>query len=207
MNGGNKMKLEDLQHANVLARPANNKRSITDGAYNGETAHAEFVERDSQYTDDGKRVVLNIKVEVEDDEGEVVDLYIAPNYTWSKRGSMMKILEKLGALPAPGESIDLDELVGIPVQVIVENVEKDGETYSNIVSIKRIKTAPSQRPIQNKSIKKKPIAKKPLVSERSAMEEALFGKKSNSNDEADDLFPEDESIEVDDDFDELFGED
>lgn len=202
-----KMKLEDLQHANVLARPADNKRTIPDGAYNGEMTNAEFVERDSQYSEDGKRVVLNIKVEVEDDEGEVVDLYIAPNYTWSKRGSMIKILEKLGALPAPGESIDLDELVGIPVQVIVENIEKDDETYSNIVSIKRIKTAQSQSTIQKKSITKKPITKKPLISKRSAMEEALFGKKYNSNDEPDDLFAEAEPIEVDGIFEELFGED
>lgn len=192
MNGGNKMKLEDLQHTNVLARPADNKHTVPDGAYNGETINAEFIERDSQYSDDGKRVVLNIKVEVEDDEGEAVDLYSAPNYSWSKRGNMIKILEKLDALPAPGESIDLEELVGIPVQVIVENVEKDGDTYSNIVSIKRIKRAQSQS-----SRQRKPILKKSIVPRRSAMKE-----RSASLEEADDFFDEDESIEIDDLFDE-----
>lgn len=150
------MKLEDLQHKNLLARPAYNKITIPNGAYNGELTKAELVERDSKYSEDKKRVVLNLKVEVGDDEGEVVDLYIAPNYSWSKKGGMIKILENLEILPEPGETIDLDELIGIPVQVIVENVEKDDETYSNIVSIKRIKTIQSQRRNQKKSFTRKP---------------------------------------------------
>ncbi|MFJ8263017.1 hypothetical protein ACIQ4I_13870 [Rummeliibacillus sp. NPDC094406] len=197
MNGGKmKMKIEELQHTNVLARPEANKRTIPDGAYNGETTKAEFLERDSQYSEDGKRVVLNIKIEVEDDAEEVIDLYIAPNYSWSKQGNMMKILEKLDVLPAPGESIDLDELVGIPVQVIVENVEKDGETYSNIVSIKRIKANQPQR-----TIKKKPIAKKTVAPKRRVIKKRLFGEQSTSTDEFDIPFDLDESIETDDDFD------
>ena len=146
------MKLEDLQHSNVLARPASIKKNVPDGSYNGLISSVEFAERDSQYSDDGKRIVLNIKVEVTDEDGETVDLYISPNYSWSPRGNMMKILEKLEALPAPGESISLEELVDMPVQVIVENVEKDNVTYSNIMSIKRIE----------QSISKKTIFKNPL---------------------------------------------
>lgn len=50
----NKMKLEDLQQANVLARPADRKRTIPDGAYNGELTKAEHLECDSQFSEDGK---------------------------------------------------------------------------------------------------------------------------------------------------------
>jgi len=191
------MKLEDLKHANVLARPADNKRTIPDGAYNGETTNAEFVERESKFSEDNTRVVLNIKVEVQDDEGEVVDLYIAPNYSWSKRGNMMKILEKLAALPAPGESIDIDELVGIPVQVIVENVEKDGETYSNIVSIKRVKTS-SPENVRNR----KYITKKSAVPKQSEMEERVLEKRFSTMDK-DEMLEDNFPSDTDDDFDEL----
>lgn len=157
------MKLEDLQHANVLARPESNKKNVSDGAYNGFIRLAEFAERDSQYSDDGKRIVLNIKVEVTDEENETVDLYISPNYSWSTRGNMLKILEKLEALPAPGESISLEDLVDMPVQVIVENVEKDNVTYSNIMSIKRIKQSTTKKSIFKKTLKNN--ASKPKISE------------------------------------------
>ncbi|KGA97227.1 hypothetical protein AJ85_17075 [Alkalihalobacillus alcalophilus ATCC 27647 = CGMCC 1.3604] len=186
------MRLEDLAVRNVLARPEGNKRNVDDGSYKGITTFAELAERDSQFSDDGKRVVLNIKVEIEDDEGEMVDLYIAPNYSWSKKGKMIKLLEKLDCLPAPGESIDLDDLVGIPVQVIVENVEKDGEVYSNIVSIKRDKTEKvKKKPKPTKeAIRKKALAK--AAEERINASEKLF-----SNDSTDlDLDDEEEFDEV-----------
>ena len=191
------MKLEDLQHANVLARPADNKRNIPDGAYNGETTKAEFIERESKFSEDNTRVVLNLKIEVQDDEGEVVDLYISPNYSWSKRGNMMKILEKLDTLPAPGESIDIDELVGIQVQVIVENVEKDGETYSNIVSIKRVK--PSN---QHNARNRKPITKKSAGSKQNELEERVL-KKQFSTKVEDKMFEDDLPSDTDDNFNEL----
>lgn len=172
------MKLADLQHANVLARPESNKKTVADGAYNGSIRSAEFAERDSQYSDDGKRIVLNIKVEVTDEDGETVDLYISPNYSWSSRGNMVKILEKLEALPAPGESIALDDLIDIPVQVIVENVEKDNVTYSNIVSIKRTK----------QTTVKKSVTKKQIKRVNQSQVNAPVESESNDFDEFDDLF-------------------
>lgn len=132
------MKLADLQNQDYLDRPEGNKRSIEDGVYEGETSNAELQEWESKFSEDGTRVVLSIRVEVEDADGETVDLYIAPNFSWSKRGKMIKVLENLDMLPAPGERLDLEDLVGIPVQVMVENVEKDGETYSNIIRMKRV---------------------------------------------------------------------
>lgn len=189
------MRLEDLKIRNVLARPEANKRNVYDGSYKGITTFTELAERDSQFTEDGKRVVLNIKVEVEDDEGETVDLYIAPNYSWSKKGKMIKILEKLDALPATGESISLEDLVGIPVQVIVENVEKDGEMYSNIVSIKRDKAAKVKRKPTKEEIRQKALAK--AEAERKKSTEKLFG--AEPDDSGLDEEDVDDEVELEDD--------
>lgn len=133
------MKLSEFDRTDVLTRPVSNKKTIMEGAYNGETISAVLVEKESQFSADGFRVVLIIKVEVQDQDDETVELYSSSNFSWSKRGRMLKVLEKLEALPDQGESINLEELEGIPVQVIVENIEKDGEIYSNIVSMKKIK--------------------------------------------------------------------
>jgi hypothetical protein len=155
------MKLADLQNQDYLDRPEGNKRSIEDGVYEGETSHAEFQEWESKFSEDGTRVVLSIRVEVEDADGELVDLYISPNYSWSKRGNMVKVLENLDILPGPGERLQLEDLVGIPVQVMVENVEKDGETYSNIIRMKTLaqNRSKSARSLEKKIPKKRPIPK------------------------------------------------
>lgn len=159
------MKLADLQSQDYLDRPEGNKRSIEDGVFEGETSHVELQEWESKFSEDGTRVVLSIKVEVEDAEGELVDLYIAPNYSWSKRGNMSKVLENLNMLPEPGERLNLEDLVGIPVQVMVENVEKDGETYSNIIRLKRLaqNRSASARIPEKKVPRKRPVPKSSQV--------------------------------------------
>lgn len=156
------MKLADLQNDDFLQRPEGNKRTTEDGVYQGITAYAEFQEWSCNFSKDGTRVVLSLRIEVEDSEGELVDLFISPNYSWSKKGKMVKLLEDLDMLPGPGEGIKLTDLVGIPVQVTVENVEKDEEMYSNIVSIKRngpkrTKTTSSS---EKRKAKKRPIPKR-----------------------------------------------
>jgi len=166
------MKLVDLQTDDFLQRPEGNKRTTDDGVYRGITAHAEFQEWSCNFSKDGTRVVLSLRVEVEDSEGELVDLYISPNYSWSKKGKMIKLLEDLDMLPGPGEGIKLADLVGIPVQVTVENVEKDEETYSNIVSMKRngSKRTTTTSSSEKRIVKKRPIPKR----ENAQAAEALF---------------------------------
>ncbi|MCM3567005.1 hypothetical protein [Neobacillus mesonae] len=181
------MKLADLQNEDFLQRPEGNKRTTDDGTYDGITSHAEFQEWSCNFSKDGSRVVLCVRIEVEDSEGEPVDLYIAPNYSWSKKGKMVKLLEDLDMLPAPGQGIKLADFVGIPVQVTVENVEKDDETYSNITRIKR--TGPKKESSGTKSEKR--VAKKRPIPKRTngKATEALF---SNSQE---DEYEEVDSIE------------
>lgn len=146
------MKLSELKNLETIERPEGNGRTIEDGTYDGVIASIELVERESKYSKDGTRVVLNTKIEVEDAEGDTVDLFYAVNYSWSKKGNMLKFLEKLDALPNPGQSTRLSDLVGMTVRVSVENVTKDGETYSNIISIRKLEelrnrvTSPQQAP-------------------------------------------------------------
>lgn len=193
------MNIDDLKKQDLLRRPESNNRTIADGAYIGKTVFVELVERDSHYTENGKRVVLNIKFEVEDHDGKIVDLYLSPSLSWSKKGKMLPLLDKLGVLPEPGESMDLDELVGIHVQVIVENNEKDGMTYSNIISVKRI-----EKNQTNTIVKKKPL-KKPLQSNGKSKLKKLGRDKPISKDEVEDLLGKEDTDDEDFDFDEFFG--
>ena len=188
------MRLNELKNTNMLARPEGNRRNVSDGVYSGRTTFAELVERESNFSKDGFRVVLNIKVEVEDENGETIDLYISPNYTWSPKGNMVKILEKLDALPKPGESISLDDLVGVPVQVVVENVEKDGETYSNIVSIKKVKEKSTAKRPQIKVSRKRPEQSKISELESDMFEDELEDEQVQDVDDIDidDIFEDDE---------------
>jgi len=148
------METEDLTELkNFLARPQNNRKTTRDGSYDGETVHAAFDEKDDKFNG-GTRTVLNLGYAVVDDDGELVRLYQFLNYNWNERSNMFKTLEKLGKLPKPGENIQLSELVGIPVRIRVENVVKNGETYSNVISVQKIEknnshqVVPTNNPIR-----------------------------------------------------------
>ncbi len=140
------MKITELTSTDLLERPTIDERSIDEGLYEGVTSSVGYTERQSKYSEDGSRVVLNIGVAITDKSEKKVTLYIAPNYSWSSKGNMVKLLEKLDVLPEPGQSLKLSELIGIPVQVIVNNVEKDGVRYSNVVSIERIEDKSMAKP-------------------------------------------------------------
>ena len=120
-----------------MVRPTEVRRIAREGAHFNVIELAELVERDSKFTDDGKQTKLKIRTGAVDDNGDPVALYYEVNYTWHPKGNMYKLLEKLEMMPIPGEALDLDKMIGLPVQIIVENVIKDGVTYSNIVSMKR----------------------------------------------------------------------
>ena len=123
------------QDTRILKRPTKTKRYIEEGIWEGEITDAEIDEVKSKYHDSGKRTVIKIEVKVRDDDGNDVVLYDYPTKTWSKQGNWYKILDNLDMLPAPGEDFDLDDLVGVQVKVMVENVTKGDKTYSNIVKM------------------------------------------------------------------------
>lgn len=120
-----------------LNRPKTTHQTTRDGVTSGVIVSVTTEKREDTYKG-GTRDVLEVHVNVESDDGEPVTLYSFYNINWSKKSNLMKFLDKLGKIPTLGESIELADLVGLPVQVTVENVEKNGETYSNIVSIRKL---------------------------------------------------------------------
>ncbi|WP_152681085.1 hypothetical protein [Neobacillus vireti] len=119
-----------------LVRPSN-KYFFDDGAKNGKIFSVDVKEFDSYYHDSGKRVALNTKVEFIKPNGEFFYLYYAPTITWSEKGKFLKMLHDLDVVPAEGEELDINALVGMNVTATIENVERDNVVYSNIVRIQK----------------------------------------------------------------------
>lgn len=122
-----------------LVRPTNKskKNPLGDGVQEGRIVSVEVKEFDSFYHDSGKRVALNIKVEFINPNGELVYLYYAPTITWFEKGRFMKTLHDLDVVPAEGEELNTQVLIGMRVTATIENVERNNVTYSNIVRIQK----------------------------------------------------------------------
>lgn len=126
-----------------LIRPTSksNKNALGDGEQEGIIFSVEVKEFNSTYHDSGKRVAFNVKVEFKKSNGELVYLYYAPTITWSEKGKFMKLLHDLDAIPAEGEELNTQALIGMRVTATVENVERDNVVYSNIVRIQKRATS------------------------------------------------------------------
>jgi len=135
-NGPRTLSIEEI--ISLVTRPSM-RNFVEEGVRKGTIDSVALKEVESKFSDTGKRIVLNIKVLVEDEDGEEVALYLSPNFTWSSKGKMVKVLQDLDCLPEAGEKLDLDAMVGMKVKVVIENIEKDGVEYSNIISMKRAK--------------------------------------------------------------------
>lgn len=133
-------------HNPLLKRPKDRKMFTTEGSYKGYIEDAAVKIINSAFTDTGKKEVLAFTVVVENENSEEVELLYFNNLTWSKYGNLHKTLVELDRLPNEGEKLDLDSVKGIEVKVEVKNNEKDGITYSNIVSLKKISDQEYQKP-------------------------------------------------------------
>jgi hypothetical protein len=134
------------QENRVLTRPESTRPYVPNGKYDGEIESTEVAERDSKYHAKGKRDVLSFRVGVFTEDGDVVPLNLEPNLSWHPKSKLVQLLQDLDALPEPREDLDLDALVGMRVTVTVENVEKNGENYSNIIEMKKKTIKKYQKP-------------------------------------------------------------
>ncbi|MGO0063495.1 hypothetical protein ACTID9_26425 [Brevibacillus fluminis] len=130
----------------ILERPVSAQPNVPDGVYDGLLESVEIKEMESRFHPDGKREVVNFKVNVKLLDDETETLYVSPTFTWSLKGKFIKQLDDLESLPEPGDELDLDRLTGMKVTVVVENTEKDGQTYSNIVKMTKRKAAVIPKP-------------------------------------------------------------
>lgn len=119
-----------------LVRPSN-KIVLDEGAVKGKIFSLEVREFESNFHPSGKRDALNLKVEFIKPNGELFYLYFAPTITWSEKGKFMKMLHDLDVVPAEGEELDINVLIGMNVTATIENVERDNIVYSNIIRIQK----------------------------------------------------------------------
>lgn len=123
-----------------LVRPSK-KNSLEGGRHKGKIFSVGVKEFPSIYHDSGKRDALVIKVEFINPNGDLTYLEYAPTITWSKKGKFMKTLHDLDVVPAMGEELDINTLVGMNVTATIENVQRDDIVYSNIVRIQKRATS------------------------------------------------------------------
>lgn len=132
------MQPEKMKKSQKLVRPSGLGNHFEDGIYRGELLGALLAERDCMFNNTGRRLVLELTLEVEQDQGESRIFYESANYSWHPLSKMTGILENLGMLPEPGESLELENLTGMPVEVEVRNVEKNGVSYCNVIYVRRL---------------------------------------------------------------------
>jgi hypothetical protein len=78
-----------------------------------------------------------------DKEGKPVEIFQRYTKSLGSKANLYKFLVSLGF--TPGAEFDVEDIVGTKAQVVVEHVEKDGETYANIVSVlKKKKAVPTE---------------------------------------------------------------
>ena len=127
-----------MENSLVRKSDDNRKKYAADGVYQGYLEKAEKLIVNSAFTDTGKKETIVFTAIIKNRDGEEVELPFFNNLTWSKYGNLHKTLVELDRLPKEGEIFDLTSVEGIAVEVTVENNEKNGIVYSNIVELKKI---------------------------------------------------------------------
>ncbi|MBL5767275.1 MULTISPECIES: hypothetical protein [Bacillales] len=127
------------KYQSKLVRPTN-KYVLDEGALKGKIFSVNVKECPSMYHESGKRDALVIKIEFINSNGDLVYVEYAPTITWSEKGKFMKTLHDLDVVPAMGEELDINTLVGMRVTATIENVERNNVVYSNIVRIQKRET-------------------------------------------------------------------
>lgn len=90
----------------------------------------------SKFHPSGVREVLSLQVRIFLPDSEP-HLFYTINWDWKNR-SFTRLLYDLGALPERGQEFDPEALAGLEVIATVSNEEKNGVTYSNITSLRKL---------------------------------------------------------------------
>ena len=90
----------------------------------------------SKFHSSGEREVLSLQIRIFLPDSEP-HLFYTVNWDWKNR-SFTRLLYDLGVLPERGQAFDPESLAGLDVVATVSNAEKDGVTYSNIISLRRL---------------------------------------------------------------------
>ena len=90
----------------------------------------------SKFHSSGEREVLSLQVRIFLPDSEP-SLFHTVNWDWKNR-SFTRLLNDLGVLPERGQEFDPESLAGLEVIATVSSEEKNGVTYSNITSLRKL---------------------------------------------------------------------
>lgn len=124
------------ENAPMLTRPTSVGYLIDEGAQIGTIDKVTIEERESRYSADGRRMVLNLGVTV-GSKTDSITLSSVTTINWRSSSKFINLLERLGVLPDPGCDLDLQALEGMAVDLVTENVNRDGHIYTNIINIRK----------------------------------------------------------------------
>ena len=108
--------------------------SISEGYHTATIASLEYRLVTDNYSDDKAEIPRLVPTfDVVSDDGEEATLTKYFSILWSEKSNLRKLAKATQRLPDHGDNFDPDTLIGAKLIVVVENKEKDGKTYSNIV--------------------------------------------------------------------------
>ena len=90
----------------------------------------------SKFHPSGEREVLSLQVRIFLPDSEP-HLFYTVNWDWKNR-SFTRLLNDLGVLPECGQEFNPESLAGLDVIATVSVEEKNGVTYSNITSLRKL---------------------------------------------------------------------
>ncbi len=90
----------------------------------------------SKFHSSGEREVLSLQVRIFLPDSEPY-LFHTVNWDWKNR-SFTRLLNDLGVLPERGQEFNPESLAGLDVIATVSVEEKNGVTYSNITSLRKL---------------------------------------------------------------------
>lgn len=150
--------MQQLTERRIIKRPVFSN-FVPDGERDGEIIAVDMCEIDSIKYPGTKLDAINFKVKVKGEHGVDMTLFHRLLFTWGRNTKFMETLENLEMVPAEGEELDIDAFVGMKVIVEVENREKDGKNYSNIINMTKRKPQMPSKQVSVKKVAPKPSSK------------------------------------------------
>lgn len=134
-----------------IVRPAYDlgKFFITNGTYPAKIVDVNAETCPSKYPGGDDWILVTLVNKVQTDKGDITKFFEVP-MSWNPNSKWMQLLDELGLTVDEGETFKSAFLNGLSVVVEVENVERGGKRYSNIVMIKKqpgvVSTSSMKRP-------------------------------------------------------------
>lgn len=129
----------------IISRPMfdNSKYFVEDGPTPGTITAVNRETRPSIYQEGSEWTLARLTIDVHICRGNVRKYFDVP-LSWASKSKWSQTLAALGITVAPGEAFKLSSLINSPVIAHIENVERNGNSYSNVVAIEKPTTQPEQ---------------------------------------------------------------